>query len=90
MWPKTNEAFVADGYGNRRVIVFDADTGAFKRQWGAFSNTPIDVPAAPRGGGGGTRRTNAGAETLPAAVAPRRPSTPTARDRRSSAGRCTP
>src|SRR5262245_49711129 len=43
VWPKTNEAFVADGYGNRRVIVFDADTGAFKRMWGAFSNEPIDV-----------------------------------------------
>jgi DNA-binding beta-propeller fold protein YncE len=51
VFPKTNEAFVADGYGNRRVIVFDADTGAFKRMWGAFSNVPIDVPAAPRGGG---------------------------------------
>ena len=50
VWPKTNEAFVADGYGNRRVIVFDADTGAYKRQWGAFSNTPIDAPpiAGPR------------------------------------------
>ena len=56
VWPKTNEAFVADGYGNRRVIVFDADTGAFKRQWGAFGNTPIDV-SRPRGGGaGGARR----------------------------------
>jgi len=53
VWPKTNEAFVADGYGNRRVIVFDADTGAFKRQWGAFGNTPIDVVPAPRGGGAG-------------------------------------
>src|SRR5262245_32694032 len=45
--PKTNELFVADGYGNRRVIVFDADTLAFKRMWGAFGNAPIDVPAAP-------------------------------------------
>jgi DNA-binding beta-propeller fold protein YncE len=53
VWPKTNEAFVADGYGNRRVIVFDADTGAFKRMWGAFGNTPIDVKPAPRGGGAG-------------------------------------
>ena len=53
VWPKTNEAFVADGYGNRRVIVFDADTGAFKRMWGAFGNAPVDVPAAPRGGGAG-------------------------------------
>ena len=40
--PKTNEAFVADGYGNHRVIVFDADTGAFKRMWGAFANKPVD------------------------------------------------
>jgi DNA-binding beta-propeller fold protein YncE len=40
--PPTNEVFVADGYGNRRVIVFDGETGAFKRLWGAFGNKPID------------------------------------------------
>ena len=39
---KTNELFVADGYGNRRVIVFDPDTGAFKRMWGAFGKPPAD------------------------------------------------
>ena len=38
--PRTNELFVADGYGNRRVIVFDAATGMFKRSWGAFGNRP--------------------------------------------------
>ena len=38
----TNEAFIADGYGNDRVAVFDADTGAFKRMWGAFGNKPVD------------------------------------------------
>ena len=38
----TNEAFVADGYGNHRVIVFDADSGAFKRMWGALGNQPVD------------------------------------------------
>jgi DNA-binding beta-propeller fold protein YncE len=38
----TNEVFVADGYGNHRVIVFDADTGTFKRMWGAFAETPVD------------------------------------------------
>ena len=43
--PKTNELFVADGYGNRRVVVFDADTGKFKRMWGAFGNTPTDDPS---------------------------------------------
>ena len=40
VYPKTNELFVADGYGNHRVIVFDADTGAFKRTWGAFGKKP--------------------------------------------------
>ena len=40
----TNEAFVADGYGNRRVLVVDADTGAFKRMWGAFGSEPLDPP----------------------------------------------
>jgi DNA-binding beta-propeller fold protein YncE len=40
----SNEVFVADGYGNRRVIVLDADTGAFKRLWGAFGNEPLDTP----------------------------------------------
>ncbi|MSO29999.1 MAG: hypothetical protein EXQ48_03515 [Acidobacteria bacterium] len=40
--PPTNELFVADGYGNHRVIVFDAETGAFKRMWGAFGNKPVD------------------------------------------------
>ena len=44
MWvhPQTNELFVADGYGNHRVAVFDPDTGAFKRMWGAFANKPVD------------------------------------------------
>lgn len=41
--PKTNELYVADGYGNRRVIVFDATTGAFKRYWGAYGNKPDDT-----------------------------------------------
>jgi DNA-binding beta-propeller fold protein YncE len=61
---KTNEVYVADGYGNRRVIVFDADTGAFKRMWGAFGKPPEDDaesggrgpsggPLGGRGGGGG-------------------------------------
>ena len=41
--PRTNEIFIADGYGNRRVIVFDADTGAYKRHWGAYGNKPDDT-----------------------------------------------
>ncbi|MBC5766399.1 hypothetical protein H8R02_18160 [Ramlibacter sp. GTP1] len=38
------ELFVADGYGNRRVIVFDAATGAYKRHWGAYGGRPSDDP----------------------------------------------
>ena len=41
---ETNEVYVADGYGNRRVIVFDADTGAYRRHWGAYGQTPNDEP----------------------------------------------
>ena len=39
----TNEVFLADGYGNRRVIVFDADSGEYKRMWGAFENEPLEA-----------------------------------------------
>ena len=37
-----NELYVADGYQNRRVIVFDATTGAYKRHWGAYGHQPDD------------------------------------------------
>ena len=47
VYPKTNELFVADGYGNRRIIVFDADTGKFKRMWGAFGKAASDAPPNP-------------------------------------------
>lgn len=43
VYRKTNELFVADGYGNHRVAVFDPDTGKFKRMWGAFGNKPADL-----------------------------------------------
>jgi DNA-binding beta-propeller fold protein YncE len=45
---RTNELYVADGYGNRRVIVFDATTGAYKRHWGAYGNVPDDKPKPTR------------------------------------------
>ena len=41
---EANEAYIADGYGNRRVAVVDADTGEFKRYWGAYGNRPDDEP----------------------------------------------
>jgi len=37
-----NEIIVGDGYGNHRVIVFDATTGAYKRHWGAYGGVPSD------------------------------------------------
>ena len=42
-----NEVYVADGYGNHRVIVYDADTGKYKRHWGAYGNKPDDVALGP-------------------------------------------
>ena len=38
-----NEAYVADGYGNRRVAVLDMGTGEMKRFWGAYGNEPDDA-----------------------------------------------
>jgi DNA-binding beta-propeller fold protein YncE len=43
---QANEVYVADGYRNHRVIVFDADTGQYKRHWGAYGFPPGD-PRAP-------------------------------------------
>jgi len=40
--PETNEAYIADGYRNRRVIVFDGATGAYLRHWGAYGARPED------------------------------------------------
>jgi DNA-binding beta-propeller fold protein YncE len=40
--PKANEAYISDGYLNKRVVVLDADTGKFKRYWGAYGNKPDD------------------------------------------------
>ncbi|MFT5143197.1 MAG: 2-keto-4-pentenoate hydratase/2-oxohepta-3-ene-1,7-dioic acid hydratase in catechol pathway [Rhodothermales bacterium] len=37
-----DEVYIADGYGNRRVVVFDATTGEYKRHWGAYNNQPHD------------------------------------------------
>ena len=42
-----NEVFIADGYANRRVIVFDATTGEYKRHWGGFGEQPHDNDLPP-------------------------------------------
>jgi hypothetical protein len=44
---EANEIYVADGYGNRRVIVFDTETGEYKRHWGAYGNRPNDDELPP-------------------------------------------
>jgi hypothetical protein len=47
-WSKTNELFVSDGYGNSRIIVYDADTGKVKRMWGAYGHKPLDQEDRPK------------------------------------------
>ena len=41
------EVYVADGYRNRRVVVFDSETGAYKRHWGAYGKPPSDEKTPP-------------------------------------------
>jgi DNA-binding beta-propeller fold protein YncE len=45
--PRDNEAYIADGYLNKRVAVLDADTGKMKRYWGAYGNKPDDRNLGP-------------------------------------------
>ena len=45
--PAANEAYLADGYGNRRVAVIDMDSGKIKRYWGAYGNPPDDANPGP-------------------------------------------
>ena len=47
IWIDQGEVYVADGYGNHRVIVFDAETGAYKRHWGAYGKRPVDEEGPP-------------------------------------------
>jgi DNA-binding beta-propeller fold protein YncE len=44
--PKTNRLYVADGYGNRRVLIVDADTGKYIGHFGAYGNNPVDDAGA--------------------------------------------
>lgn len=41
--PETNLLYVADGYHNHRIIVYDGETGECKYKWGAYGNQPIDT-----------------------------------------------
>ena len=76
---KTNEAYVSDGYVNHRVVVLDADTGEFKRVWGAYGNKPDDTPVlgplnphrgSPTAGAAGRQGRGARSERASAAAVP--------------------
>jgi len=45
--PTANEVYVADGFGNRRIVVFDAGAGGYKRHWGAYGRVPLTRNSAP-------------------------------------------
>jgi len=66
--PADNEVFVADGYGNRRVIVFDGASGKYLRHWGAYGKQPIDPPRREPGAQGtpGTPGAQGAAQLVPA------------------------
>ncbi len=46
----TSRLFIADGYGNRRVLIVDADTGKYIGHFGAYGNNPVDDTAAAAAG----------------------------------------
>ena len=48
--PKTNHLYVADGYGNRRILIVDADTGKYVGHFGAYGSNPVDDAAAAAAG----------------------------------------
>jgi DNA-binding beta-propeller fold protein YncE len=64
--PADNEVFVADGYGNRRVVVFDGASGKYLRHWGAYGKRPEDPARRGGGGGGGAAGGAPAAQTVPA------------------------
>lgn len=62
--PADNEVFVADGYGNRRVIVFDGASGKYLRHWGAYGKRPEDPVAS--GGSNGAGASSRSTDAVPA------------------------
>ena len=48
--PTTNRLYVSDGYGNRRVLIVDANTGKYIGHFGAYGNNPVDDAAAKAAG----------------------------------------
>jgi hypothetical protein len=48
--PATNRLYVSDGYGNRRVLIVDANTGKYIGHFGAYGSNPVDDAAAKAAG----------------------------------------
>lgn len=48
--PATNRLYISDGYGNRRILIVDADTGKYIGHFGAYGNNPVDDKAAAAAG----------------------------------------
>ena len=48
--PKTNRLYIADGYGNRRILIVDADSGKYVGHFGAYGGNPVDDAAAAAAG----------------------------------------
>ena len=48
--PKTDRLYIADGYGNRHVLIIDATTGKYVGHFGAYGNNPVDDEAAKAAG----------------------------------------
>jgi DNA-binding beta-propeller fold protein YncE len=46
----TNRLYVSDGYGNRRVLIIDSNTGKYIGHFGAYGNNPVDDAAAKAAG----------------------------------------
>jgi hypothetical protein len=45
--PSTNRLYIADGYGNRRILIVDAETGHYIGHFGAYGQNPVvDDPGA--------------------------------------------
>ncbi|MDE0082944.1 MAG: hypothetical protein OXT72_09895 [Gammaproteobacteria bacterium] len=42
--PETNRLYIADGYGNRRILIVDAETGQYIGHFGAYGQNPVDDP----------------------------------------------
>jgi hypothetical protein len=48
--PETNLLYIADGYGNHRIVVVDADTGEYQAHWGAYGQNPVNDAASDAAG----------------------------------------